>query len=108
MLRDEESYEGFDYDDYDKEQRDKTIPVVECENPYEDYDLYDVEITETVTRKISVFAKDAKSAREYIESLNIDMQTNIDEYERSTTVADWCGSSDADYTVPLEWYGGEE
>ena len=77
----------------------------EYENPYDDYEIWDVEITETVVKKIAVFAKDEKTAKELIESKldSIDMN-DIDEYHKTVEVMGNDGSSVADYTVPLEWY----
>ena len=96
----------FDFEAYDADRQ--VAPVEEYENPYEDYDLWDVEITESVKKVIHVGAKDAKSAKEYVESQldSIDMSKDIEEYKK-TVIAIESGGSDADMTVPLWWYGGE-
>lgn len=102
---------AFDYDDFDEEEALKRGFVEQdnsCdENPYEDYDIYDVVITETVTKKIAVFAKDAKSAQEYVEEEildDIDMKNDIEEYKRTAEGMDDEGSTSSDITVPLWWY----
>ena len=102
---------AFDYDDFDEEQAWKEGRVTVCTDPYEDYDIYDVVITETVTKKIAVFAKDAKSAQEYVEEVildDIDMKNDIEEYKRTAEGMDDEGSTSSDYTVPLWWYEVKE
>lgn len=102
---------AFDYDDFDEEQAWKEGRVIVCENPYEDYDIYDVVITETVTKKIAVFAKDAKSAQEWVEEAildDLDMVHGIEEYKRTAEGMDDEGSTSSDYTVPLWWYEVKE
>ena len=106
---------AFDYDDFDEEEALKRGLVEQdnsCdENPYEDYDIYDVVITETVTKKIAVFAKDAKSAQEWVEEAlldDIDMVHGIEEYKRTAEGMDDEGSTSSDYTVPLWWYEVKE
>ncbi len=98
----------FDYDEFDEEQR--NIPVEVHENPYEDYEVWDVEITETVTKKIAIFAKDPESAQEYTEELldKIDLSHDIDQYEKKAEVKGNDGSTCFDYTVPLWWYEKDE
>lgn len=100
---------AFDYDDFDEEEALKR-GFVEQENPYDDYDIYDVVITETVTKKIAVYAKDAKSAQEWVESEildDLDMEHDIEELKRTAEGMEEEGSSCADVTVPLWWYEKE-
>lgn len=106
---------AFDYDDFDEEEALKRGFIKQdnsCdENPYEDYDIYDVVITETVTKKIAVFAKDAKSAQEWVEEAildDLDMVHGIEEYKRTAEGMDDEGSASSDYTVPLWWYKMKE
>ena len=85
----------------------------ENENPYEEYDIYDIEVTETVTKLTSIFAKDEESAKQYFEDLYLDkfdMKSGIDSYEKTVTVysADESGRATADYTVPPWFYGEDE
>ena len=82
----------------------------EYRSPYEDYELFDVEVVETVKKKFCVMAKDAKSAKDWMETQmhSIDMTKDIDEYHSYVVVCDWCGSSDYDYCVPEWWYGDDE
>lgn len=101
---------AFDYDDFDEEEELKR-GFVEQENPYDEYDIYDVAITETVTKKIAVFAKDAKSAQEWVEEAildDLDMVYGIEEYKRTAEGMDDEGSTSSDYTVPLWWYEVKE
>lgn len=101
---------AFDYDDFDEEEALKK-GFVEEETPYDDYDIYDVVITETVTKKIAVFAKDAKSAQEWVEEAlldDMDMVHGIEEYKRTAEGMDDEGSTSSDYTVPLWWYKAKE
>lgn len=102
---------AFDYDDWDEEQELKSgKPIEEHENPYEDYEIFDVIITETVKKKIAVFAKDEKSALEYVEDTilnSIDMEHDVEEYDRKAEIFD-SGSTSYDHTVPLWWYEDDE
>jgi hypothetical protein len=95
----------FDYKDFEVEHGE----VIEAENPYDDYEIWDVEIREVAIKKVAVFAKDADTARELIESkLNSIDMNDIDEYHKTVEVMGNDGSSVADYTVPLEWYQEED
>ena len=96
----------FDYEDFEVEHGE----VIEVENPYDDYEIWDVEITETAVKKIAIFAKDAESAQEYAETLldKIDLSHDIDQYEKKAEVKGDDGSSVTDYTVPLWWYQEED
>ena len=94
---------AFDYEAYDEEFHDASS--VNIEDPYEEYECFDVEVCEVVTKNISVFAKDKKSAKEYVsENLeSINMEKDIDEYIKVVTVAEQ-GDSSCEMTVPLWWY----
>ena len=110
---DETDFEiAFDYDDWDEEQALKSGKTAEeHENPYEDYDIYDVVVTETVKKKVAVFAKDAKSAQKWVEDTmldSMDMERDIEEYTRTAKVTDDEGSTSFDETVPLWWYEDNE
>ena len=93
---------GFDMDAWEEEN----MPAEEHKDSYEDYECYELEVTETVVKTVSVFAKDPESAKKYLETFidDIDMKSGIDEYKKTVTVAEECGKSTFDYTVPLWWY----
>ena len=91
--------------DYDEWQEDQYPQVEEHKDPYEDYDSFDVEVCEIVTKNVTVFAKDKKSAKEYVtEQLeDVDMEKDIDQYMKLVTVAHH-SESECEMTVPLWWY----
>lgn len=98
---------GFDYDDFDEEQALKDGRVEVYEDPYEDYDVYDVVITEIVKKKVAVYAKDAKSAQEWVEGSlldEMDMEHDVEEVKRTAEGMEEVGSTSYDVTVPLWWY----
>ena len=103
MKKYDDDYEGFDYESYDEELDDSEIE--EIENPYDDYEMFDLEVVETIKKKICVFAKDKESAKKCLEENldKIDMD-NVDEYKKEVYTTEWCGSQSWDYAVPLEYY----
>lgn len=95
---------SFDYDEWEEH----LPPAEEHKDPYEDYEPFDVEVCEIVTKNVTVFAKDKKSAKEYVSDCleHIDMRNDIDDYMKIVTVAH-PSESECEMTVPLWWYGKE-
>ena len=85
-----------DYDDADEE--------FELEDGYR---WYEAEVTETVTKIVRVMAKDKDSAKAYLEECalsDIDMEKDIDEYNRKVAAVEETDPVDAEYRVPEWWY----
>lgn len=97
---------SFDYDEWEEEH---LPPAEEQKYPYEDYEPFDVEVCEIVTKNVTVFAKDKKSAKEYVNDYleHIDMGKDVDKYMKLVTVAH-PSESECEITVPLWWYGKED
>ena len=78
----------------------------QMENPYEDYETFEVVVKETVKKNYKVWAKDPESAKEYVDTyLNeLDMAHGIDEYDICVDSVEECEPGTCDFTVPLRWY----
>lgn len=83
---------------------------IEIENPYEDYETYEVTVVEMVKKVFRCWAKDAESAEEYVHIglMDIDMERNIDKYDRYIETVEKCDPGTCDFTVPLSWYEEDE
>jgi hypothetical protein len=100
---------GFDHEGYEEDRALEEGRFEEApENPYEDYDCYDVVITETAVKHISVFARSEEDAASYIEGRldSIDMEKDIDECHKEITLVAYGDSAECDYDVPLWWGTG--
>ena len=86
---------GEDYCDIDFDESD-------------DWDTYDVVVEEVVRKIVHVYAKDAESAKKYLTEFvgldKIDMEKDIDEYERNVTKVEESGVASHDYAVPSDLY----
>ena len=101
---------GFDYEAYEEDRALEEGRFEEApESPYEDYDCYDVTITETAVKHISVFARSEEDAASYIEDRldSIDMEKDIDEYHKGIALVELDdGGAEYGYCVPM-WWGTE-
>lgn len=81
----------------------------EYENPYEDYNWYELEVAETAVKIVRVLAKTKESAEEYLQDKldEIDMDKDIDSYEKEIRLVEECEPVDCDYEVPKWWYEEE-
>ena len=80
----------------------------EYENPYGDYNWYEVEVIETAVKVVRVMAKNAESAAGYLERVvsldNIDTNKDIDKYTKELGAVFECDPVDTDFMVPEWWY----